>query len=151
MWHLICWNDAHGVAILILIVLLGLQIFDCYPQLRERHDRFSGKTEYKSVLQSEIWQELTEKEHIVFVSDLVNNQGLLYGLSVYALENDMTINNFYFAHSAIKGEIEENIENSLASPDKNTIYIYKESDEELCTDNRMEYRKVDGLVIGLLK
>ena len=26
MWHLICWNDAHGVAILILIALLGLQI-----------------------------------------------------------------------------------------------------------------------------
>ena len=149
--YLILWSNAHGVAILILITMLGLQIFDCYPQLKERHDRFSNKTEYKSVLQSEIWYELTQKEHIVFVSDLINNQDLLYGLSVYALENDMTINNFYFAHSAIKGEVEENIKSSLANPDKNTIYIYKESDEGLCTDDRMEYRKADGLVIGILK
>ncbi len=149
--YLILWSNAHGVAILILITMLGLQIFDCYPQLKERHDRFSNKTEYKSVLQSEIWYELTQKEHIVFVSDLINNQDLLYGLSVYALENDMTINNFYFAHSAIKGEVEENIKSSLANPDKNTIYIYKESDEGLCADDRMEYRKADGLVIGILK
>lgn len=149
--YLILWSNAHGVAILILITMLGLQIFDCYPQLKERHDRFSNKTEYKSVLQSEIWYELTQKEHIVFVSDLINNQDLLYGLSVYALENDMTINNFYFAHSAIKGEVEENIKSSLANPDKNTIYIYKESDEGLCTDDRVEYRKADGLVIGILK
>ena len=149
--HLFNCNAIHGVALMLLVTLLGLQIFDCYPQLKERHDRFSSKTEYVSVLKNEIWQELAGKEHIVFVSDIINNQDLLYGLSVYALKNDMTINNFYFAHYALRREIEENIESSLASPDKNTIYIYKESDEGLCTDERMEYRKADGLIIGVLK
>lgn len=145
------WNAGYGMTLLLLVTLLGAQIFDCYPQLKERHDKFSDKTEYTSALKSEIWQELTGKEHIVFVSDIVNNQDLLYGLSVYALENDMTINNFYFAHSAIRGEVEDAIRGSMENPDKNTIYIYKEADEGLCTDERMEYRKADGLVIGILE
>ncbi len=141
----------QGAAVIILLMLAGLQIFDSYPQLKERHDRFVRKTEYISVLQDEIWTELSEKKHIVFVSDLINNQELLYGLSEYALQNNMTINNFYFAHSAIKGEIEDSIRESLEAPDADTVYIYKEADEEMCTDDRMDYRKADGLIAGTLR
>lgn len=147
--NIIRWKHS-GTVLIILLMLVGLQAFDSYPQLKERHNRFAGKTEYVSVLRDEIWTELSAKKHIVFVSDLTNNQELLYGLSEYALENDMTINNFYFAHSAIKGEIEDSIKRSLEDPDADTIYIYKEADEGSCIDDRMDYRKADGLIIGTL-
>lgn len=147
--NIIRWKHS-GTVLIILLMLVGLQAFDSYPQLKERHDRFAGKTEYVTVLRDEIWTELSAKKHIVFVSDLTNNQELLYGLSEYALENDMTINNFYFAHSAIKGEIEDSIKRSLEDPDADTIYIYKEADEGSCIDDRMDYRKADGLIIGTL-
>ena len=136
---------------LLLAILLVFQIYDCWPQLKERNDRFSGREEYVSFMTDEVWGRLSEKEHLVFVSDLVSNQNLLYGLSVYALENDMTVNTFYFAHSAIKSEVKDTIESSLENPDPDTVYIYKEEDEKLCTDDRMTYRKADGLVIGILK
>ena len=135
----------------VLAILIGVQIFDCGPKLIERHDRFTTQLEYESVLKDEIWTTLSEKKHIVFVSDFVSNQGTLYGVSKYALENEMTINNFYFAHSAIRHEIEESIRSSLENPDPDTIYIYKEVDEELYTDERMDYKTADGLVIGTLK
>ena len=149
-----CGRDGKGLqnaALAVLAILLVFQIYDCWPQLKERNDRFSGREEYVSFMTDEVWGRLSEKEHLVFVSDLVSNQNLLYGLSVYALENDMTVNTFYFAHSAIKSEVKDTIESSLENPDPDTVYIYKEEDEKLCTDDRMTYRKADGLVIGILK
>ncbi len=139
------------VPAIILVILTGLQFYDSSGQLEERHNRFTARTEYESILQDEIWDELSGKKHLIFVSDLIGNQSLLYGLSVYALDNDMTINNFYFAHSAIRYEIQETISSSLADPASDTLYIYKEADESQCTDERMDYRRADGLIIGTLK
>ncbi len=150
LWHALKGCGRY-VPAAVLVLLAGVQIADSMPQLKERHDRFSAQAVYVSPLQDEIWEELSEKKHLVFVSDLINNQGLLYGLSEYALEQDMTINSFYFAHSAIQSEIRDSLARSLEEADRDTVYLYKEEEEGLCTDERMEYRKADGLIIGTVK
>ncbi len=131
-------------------LLLCFQVLDSSSQYRDRHSLFASQTTYQPVLQDDIWQQLTgDREHLVFVSDITANQGLLYSLSVYALENHMTINNFYFAHSAVKADVEESVEESLANVAEDTIYIYKEAEEEKCTNPEMTYIHADGVIIGV--
>lgn len=130
---------------------LFLQVVDCFPQLEERHIKFSNRVEYQSVLQDERWDEWAkEKKHLVFVSNITENQGLLYSLADYALKNDMTINDFYFAHSAIKADIAESLAESLENPTADYIYIYKETDEDLCVQKELEYQGIDGIIVGVL-
>ena len=146
------WKSFHrkNIAMAIAAFLFCIQLLDSSAQYRERHSRFAVQSTYRSVLADDIWQQLAgDREHLVFVSDITADQGLLYSLSVYALENHMTINNFYFAHSAVKSDVEESVEESLANLSEDTIYIYKEADREKCTSPEMTYIPADGIIIGL--
>ena len=63
----------------------------------------------------------------------------------------MTINNFYLAHSAAISDINKALEEELHHPQKDTLYIYKIEDENLCKQYGMEYIQVDGIIVGTVK
>ena len=117
-----------------------------------RNDEFGREQIYESGLTDEKWSEWAgNKEHLVFVSYIIENQGLLYSLSDYAVKNEMTINNFYLAHSAARSDINKALEEELQHPQKDTLYIYKIEDENLCKQYGMEYIQVDGIIVGTVK
>lgn len=139
-------------AVIILGLLLMVQVWDSFPQLKMRNDEFGREQIYESGLTDEKWSEWAgNKEHLVFVSYIIENQGLLYSLSDYAVKNEMTINNFYLAHSAARSDINKALEEELQHPQKDTLYIYKIEDENLCKQYGMEYIQVDGIIVGTVK
>ena len=120
--------------------------------MKIRNDEFGKEQLYQENLKDEHWEEWAgDKEHIVFVSYIVENQGLLYSLSNYAVKNNMTVNNFYLAHSAARSDINKALEEELTHPQKNTLYIYKMDDENLCTQPEMDYIQIDGIIVGTVK
>ena len=137
---------------IVICAALAVQIWDSFPQLKIRNDEFGKEQLYQENLKDEHWEEWAgDKEHIVFVSYIVENQGLLYSLSNYAVKNNMTVNNFYLAHSAARSDINKALEEELMHPQKNTLYIYKMDDENLCTQPEMDYIQIDGIIVGTVK
>ena len=139
------------MAAVALALALCIQIWDSSPQFRNRYAEFSRTQEYQSMLKDPQWGIWAkDKEHIVFVSFIIENQTVLYSLSNYAAENNMTINNFYFAHYAVRSDVEKALEENLKNPQKDTLYIYKIEDEELRSQTKMTYIPVDGIVVGVV-
>lgn len=137
--------------VIVLTLALCFQICDSYPQMEKRNTEFSRTQEYQSMLKDPQWEEWAkDKEHIVFVSFIIENQTLLYNLSNFAAENNMTINNFYFAHYAVRSDVEKALQENLKNPQKDTLYIYKIEDEELRSQTKMTYIPVDGIVVGVV-
>lgn len=151
----VMWDRVYKkkrAAVIILGLLLIVQVWDSFPQLKMRNAEFGREQTYESGLTDEKWSEWAgDKEHLVFVSYIIENQGLLYSLSNYAAKNDMTINNFYLAHSAARSDINKALEEELQHPQKDTLYIYKAEDETLCNQSGMEYTQIDGIIVGTVK
>ena len=89
--------------------------------------------------------------HIVFISNIFDDEEMLYSLSIYAAKNGMTVNGFKLScqtvrdmnlmdQSKIRGNIQED-----------TLYVFKESDRMIRNDIYMNYKNIDGMVIGTIK
>ena len=95
---------------------------------------------------------LKNKKHIVFVSKVTENQDILYSISQYAIENNMTINDFYFAHSAVSGEIIECLnEYYMNDINKYTAYIFKTDDYENIQKFDLDYFNINNFIVGIKK
>ena len=131
--------DKSKIAVVCLIACVAVQVIDLSGKLEGKRDYFAPKLQYESPLKDEIWRELAAEgrfKHIVWVSHNIDKDKI-FSLAKYALDNNMTMNNFYFARgiNAI-----DNTKNSMQNLNDECIYIFR-ADEE---NNVEEYEKADS-------
>ena len=61
----------------------------------------------------------------------------------------MTINDYYFAHSANAGDIEKSKVESMENIQDDTLYVFKVADTELYEDSNLHCFEVDGVILGV--
>lgn len=137
----------------VLMTMFILQIYDISGVLKNKHEEFTSSYEEYGLISNDEWIDLLKnKKHIVFVSKVTENQDILYSISQYAIENNMTINDFYFAHSAVSGEIIECLnEYYMNDINKYTAYIFKTDDYENIQKFDLDYFNIDNFIVGIKK
>lgn len=142
-----------NILIILLVLFTIVQVQDEKWQLIHRKVQFGTNFCYKSRLEDGIWEEWANDEklkHIVFISNIFDDEEMLYSLSIYAAKNGMTVNGFKLScqtvrdmnlidQSKIRGNIQED-----------TLYVFKESDRMTRNDIYMNYKNIDGMVIGTI-
>ena len=144
----------QSMAAVLLVAFTVLQAADGKWQLMQRQVQFGTDYEYASPLDDEKWKEWAEDpdiEHMVFVSYLLEDEDLVSELSVYAVQNGMTVNDFCSACVTIRAEAAEDLLDALADVREDTLYIYLASDEAMCVSPDMDYTHVDGVIVGTAK
>ena len=135
--------------VLIMVCLcLALQVYDIHTPLAERHNRFSQKMEYESALQDdEFWDTVGADEsikHIVYVYSMEQEE--LLSLAEWALRNDKTVSDFYFARITTDGENTTQTQENLSAED---LFIYPSSDLLINQNSELYYyQSQDGYVVG---
>ena len=144
----------QSMAAVLLVVFTVLQAADGKWQLMQRQVQFGTAYEYASPLDDEKWEEWAKDPdigHMVFVSYLLEDEDLVSELSVYAVRNGMTVNDFCSACVTIRAEAAEDLLDALADVREDTLYIYLASDEAMCVSPDMDYTRVDGVIVGTAK
>ena len=144
----------QSMAAVLLVIFTVLQAADGKWQLMQRKVQFGTAYEYASPLDDEKWEEWAEDPdigHMVFVSYLLEDEDLVSELSVYAVRNGMTVNDFCSACVTIRAEAAEDLLDALADVREDTLYIYLASDEAMCVSPDMDYTHVDGVIVGTAK
>jgi hypothetical protein len=140
------WNGKWSikyVANVIVSICVILQVFDLSNKLSEKKSDFDN-VEYETFLQSDIWEKLSANgtiKHVIWASNNFDNKDIIY-IADYALGNNWTMNNFYFARGV---NVRENTENSLDNLSDDCIYLFN-ADEVLEYD--LNYYEADGYVVG---
>ncbi len=152
--YTLCKNVQNDTAVLVLLSLLVLQICDMHERLDEIYTRFHRTPQYESL---QIDRELRdgtasqEIKHLVYVSEFdIRDNPIRYALTDWALNNNITMNDFYFARP-IKNTGNANPDNSIIPPADDTVYIFKESDAGQCSEHGLSCHFADGLIIGYTK
>lgn len=141
----------NKIVICLLLIAFVIQNYDIDKLLKVKKGLVRQNVS-ASIIRDERWEQIAEgKKHIVFVSDVEQNQDILYSLCQFAYLHDMTTNDFYFAHSALEGDIENSKEESMEKFRRDTLYIFKEWDKELYGQYELEYYLLDGVVVGVMK
>lgn len=121
----------------IIIGSLFLQIVDIGSNVEWRHQKWWGEqATYQAGIDEAMWNMLAEDaqiEHVVMVDDLLAEQN--YSISIWALENQVSINRFYFARN-MGDKIANALTESLSEPQDHTAYVWKK-------DDVIEYGKYD--------
>ena len=117
--------------------------------MKQTYLKFKDKVEYETYLTTtDFWNQLAsnkEIEHILYYSSM--DQNIMYSITDWAMQNDKTVNDFYFARS-IGGVVNENRESVLNSIPDDTIIIFSENDEEVYKEYNLYCYKIDGLIVG---
>ncbi len=137
------------VHIILLTVLLAVQVVDIHKVLVNRHNKWSEKYTYESKVFSE--EELLDVvsdniEHLYYISDC--NSYEMYEWTKWALDNDITTNDFYFARSN-KTQVENNLKKALDERNKTDMFVIKIEDQYLMNKYQMEYKKVGNYYVGV--
>ena len=143
-----------GIMTALVFSLLILQITDIFPGLKNKSGEVRGTVEADSVLDDEYWDELAESgrfKHIVFLNKEYLLEEDLYSLAFYAIDNDMTINNFNFAR-AFDLNVNEIASDSASHPDPDKIYILTEEiQEDAARYPELDFQIADGIMVGVMK
>lgn len=139
------------VVIALLLMAFVIQIYDINKLLEAKRSLVRQSCSV-SIIKDKRWEQLAEgKKHIIFVSKVEQNQDILYSLCQFAYLHDMTTNDFYLAHSALAGDIEESRKESMEELRADTLYIFKEWDKELYEQYELDYCLLDGVVVGVVR
>lgn len=138
-------------SVLLFAFCLFLQAFDLKDILSEKHREFTSVNAYESCLTDAFWNDILNKrelKHIVFYDKENLTQEQLYAFAWYAVQNDLTINDFYFAR-ALSHPVNAVAGDFYAHPNDQTLYImtYDSYDAHKLYD--LSYYTFDGFVIGL--
>lgn len=149
MWNRVIGNGrvAAGVSIIVLAVCCFLQIVDISAKLSEQRERFASRGSYVSVLQDEVWDELSQREglrHFVWVSNSFENRQILE-MAEWAYDNMLTMNIFYFARGL---SVIEDTQYSLQYPDDSYVFIFKMEEIPEYLDCGLNLYEADGYVVG---
>jgi len=145
-------SDKKGIsrymAVIILSVCTILQVADLSQTLHEQRKNFAAKVNYSSPLKEKVWQHISNNENIEHVVCASNHFETIDYLNMakYAHDNDLTMNNFYFARGI---DIRENLKYSLGHLDDKSIYIFKADDKDVFSKYDLQYFEADGYVVGI--
>ncbi len=137
-------------AILILLCLL-MQIADMKDMLTQKNHEFTEPINYETCLRSDFWSEIPKERalsHIVFLDKENLSQEQLYSFTKYAVDNNLTINDFYFAR-ALSYPITDVAKDFFLHPDDHTLYIMTYDSYYERTKYDLQYYTFDDLIIGL--
>lgn len=112
----------------ILILACVVQVVDLSGQLYKRHENYDEKVVYQSPLAGTAWDDIIssgEYKHVVWVTHNVDHDDVIQ-VAVYAMKNDMTMGNFYFARGIDKRDI---IEEQLQNTSEDCVYVFLKSDD----------------------
>ena len=116
------------ISCVVLILACLVQVVDLSGQLYKRHENYSEKVVYQSPLAGTVWDDIIssgEYKHVVWVTHNVDHDDVIQ-VAVYAMKNDMTMGNFYFARGIDKRDI---IEEQLQNTSEDCVYVFLESDD----------------------
>ncbi|MDR0453787.1 MAG: DUF6311 domain-containing protein [Deferribacteraceae bacterium] len=105
----------HKIAIPILLCFLIIQIYDLHKSFTDRANAMVVHTKWESSLKSSAWNELAKtKKHIFYLQKwIVPRLRDVYFFTRYAIDNDMTLNDFYIARG-INMQVSEYKQEELA-------------------------------------
>lgn len=116
------------IAGVVLILACMVQVVDLSGQLYKRHENYSEKVVYQSPLTGTVWDDIItsgEYKHVVWVTHNVDHNDVIQ-VAIYAMRNDMTMGNFYFARGIDKRDI---IEEQLQNTAEDCVYVFLKSDD----------------------
>lgn len=116
------------ISCVVLILACLVQVVDLSGQLYKRHENYSEKVVYQSPLAGTVWDDIIssgEYKHVVWVTHNVDHYDVIQ-VAVYAMKNDMTMGNFYFARGIDKRDI---IEEQLQNTSEDCVYVFLKSDD----------------------
>lgn len=116
------------ISCVVLILACLVQVVDLSGQLYKRHENYSEKVVYQSPLAGTVWDDIIssgEYKHVVWVTHNVDYDDVIQ-VAVYAMKNDMTMGNFYFARGIDKRDI---IEEQLQNTSEDCVYVFLKSDD----------------------
>lgn len=116
------------IAGVVLILACMVQVVDLSGQLYKRHENYSEKVVYQSPLTGTVWDDIItsgEYKHVVWVTHNVDHNDVIQ-VAIYAMRNDMTMGNFYFARGIDKRDI---IEEQLQNTSEDCVYVFLKSDD----------------------
>lgn len=121
------WKRKEISNVIIILACL-VQVIDLSGQLYKRHENYSKKVVYQSPLAGTVWDDIIstgEYKHVVWVTHNVDHDDVIQ-VAVYAMRNDMTMGNFYFARGIDKRDI---IEEQLQNTAEDCVYVFLKSDD----------------------
>lgn len=134
------WKRKEITSVILILACL-VQVVDLSGQLYKRHANYSEKVVYKSPLEGTVWDDIIssgEYKHVVWVTHNVDHNDVIQ-VAVYAMKNDMTMGNFYFARGIDKRDI---IEEQLQNTSEDCVYVFLKSDDTFEYEDYENYADV---------
>ena len=141
----------QNTAKILLLCVLAMQIYDLHAHLNVISEQYHSEIKYETRLSDKaFWNavQANDVQHVVLVSVYDENNAELpnlYALTDWALDNHLTMNEFYFARG-IHDLIDENREAALQNPSDDTLFIF--SDVSECVNYGLNCYTADGLTVG---
>lgn len=130
---------------ILLLLGFGLQVYDIHSILKGKNEIFNRVTVYESVLQDkDFWEKIANEDfkHATYISSI--NQEVMYSVTDWALNHQLTVNEFYIAHAS-------SFKHVLAEPSQEELFICMEEEKVGCLKYDLNYYQADGLVVGCAK
>jgi hypothetical protein len=94
----------------------------------------------------------TTIKHVAICSDFLANYTYesyvkMEDISIWAVNYNKTVNWFYLARNDTE-MFRERIQNALANPTEDTLYIFTATDEELCKQYGFYYAVIDDYIVA---
>jgi len=140
-------------AVVLAALVLGLQVYDIQAPLIKRHEEFSQKIVYQSQLtDTAFWDSAARSNirHVVLIPRFSQlPEEMRWSLANWAMDNRMTLNDFYFARENAT-MFSENQAAQIASPDASELFIVSPANAFITERLDLTYYWVDGLIVGTL-
>lgn len=135
-----------------ILIMAGLciQLADLVHMFGECHV-WSREIAYEYQLDEAVWDDVVEEngiKHLLFAFDYKQNED--YPLTIYALEHDLTTNDFYFARDYAmsargwRGRL-------LTHPEESVLYLWEANNTLDCPDYDLHYFQLDDNYVAGMK
>ena len=146
---ILCKLVSKRTVVFLLASSLLLQIYDIKSILVQKYETFSNKISFVSSLDdADFWNTIAKDKsikHIVYYS--LPDQTDMYSITKWALDNDKTVNNFYFART-LGNHIIANRNKALKNPSSDSIFIFNINEKQDCSKYPLHYYFIDGFIVG---
>lgn len=150
---IICKKYRSGIAAIMLSVLCLIQAADLFPYYWASTAGFRERTSYENPLDNEAWELVCENKKKIVMIPFEYAEQIFDIVGAYAVERDLSLNNFYSARSAKEVLREQmmqdvaDIKGGQASPDN--IYMFSNLSGVFYPGMDLYFYDINGFVIGL--
>lgn len=140
------------VAYVLLLICLGIQVYDISGKLQEKHMDYAELKDKSITLESNFWEmvDTTGYEHVLWVSHNMDKREILC-FADWALEQGLTMSNYYFARAI---NMRPYVEEEMKALNEKTLYIFIPEDDTFEYEMYRNYEDIlylyeaDGYMIG---